>query len=327
MNQRIVVFLLFVILGLANASGLRSQPVEKPLLLIGVSEGSGNAADPRPAQSAIFRTRRAGFQVIQGTAGYVVFVDVIKRPDRRQYTKAVLQNPRDPFSPFVYEHFIDPDTPGTTLMHGPVKGLVLHQEYKVELILYEDEARTKETDRLTQLVRSYVDTAGPKLKISDQVELGPPSKAADTQKHPEVWTFNFDSRPWKLGHQAANAEETIREYVLQGETVEAWSELVTSHSLARVVEPKAVVETMKALQSKDCPSFRSAILEESAASVLYEWQHKGCRGFPSQHEIRRIARSSRGTLFLAYVAKTEQLSAEQRRSWISILKNAAPVAE
>jgi hypothetical protein len=227
----------------------------------------------------------------------------------------------------VYEHFIDQDTPSTTLAHGPVKGLELHRDYKVEFILYEDEARTKEIDRLTQLVRSYVDTVGPKIKISGQVELETPPKAAAPQGSPEVWTFKFDSRPWKLGYQAANGEEAIREYVLQGETVEAWSELVTSHSLARVVEPKAVVESMRALQSKDCPSFRSSILEESATSVVFEWQHKGCRGFPSQHEIRRISRSSRGTLFLAYVAKTEKLSEEQRQAWISILKNAVPVAE
>lgn len=325
-NQKIKVFLLLAAFGLANASSLRSRSAEKPLLLLGVSEGSGNAADPRPSQSASFRTQRAGFQVIQGLAGYVVFIDVIKRPDRKQYTRAVLQNPLDPLSPFVYEHFIDPETPRTVLSHGPVKGLQLHKEYRVELILYEDEGRTKEIDRLTQLVRSYVDTAGPKLKISDQVEMGAP-KAAATQDVPEVWKFNFDLRPWKLGYQASNGEEAIREYVIPGETVEAWSELVTSHAFTRIMEPKALLENMRALQSKDCPSFRSAILEESPASVLYEWQHKGCRGFPPQHEIRRIARTSRGTLILAYVAKTEKLKEEQHRAWISILKNAAPIAE
>ena len=54
------------------------------------------------------------------------------------------------------------------------------------------------------------------------------STTLDVQEVPERWKFTFDSRQWQLGYQGVTNRESIREYVLQRETVEAWSELVTS---------------------------------------------------------------------------------------------------
>ncbi len=78
--------------------------------------------------------------------------------------------------PFIYEHYIDPDTPSTTLTHGPAIGLKIYQDYTVEFIAYADKKRTKEIDRLTQKIRSYVDTTGSKLKLFD----GMKTKTADS---------------------------------------------------------------------------------------------------------------------------------------------------
>lgn len=324
MNREMKRFWLLVVIGLASASGLLAQSAAKPLFVLGTVDGK-NTTDPRPAESTNFRTQVGGFQVTQGFAGYVVYVDIIKKPRSKQYTRAILQNPLDPKAPFVYEHFIDKETGRTTLMHGPVKGLEIYKDYKVELILYEDEARTKEIDRLTQLVRSYVDTTGPKLKISDLIVAKPPLEASAAQEVPERWKFNFDSRRWQLGSQSADGEQSIREYILQDETVEAWSELVTSYYHQGNLAPKAIFESIKSQLSKNCSSLRVSIIEESATSILFEWRHEGCGGFPPQHEIKRIAKNSSGVLFLAYVAKTEQLSEERKKSWVSILRNATLV--
>ncbi|HTG31589.1 MAG TPA: hypothetical protein VLB76_01560 [Thermoanaerobaculia bacterium] len=324
MNREMKRFWLLAVIGLASASGLLAQSAEKPLFILGTVEGR-NTTDPRPAESTNFRTLRGGFQVLEGSAGYVVYLDIIKKPGSRMYTRAILQNPLDPRKPFVYEHFIDKDTPSTTVAHGPVKGLEIHKDYELQFVLYEDEARTKEVDRLTQLVRSYVDTTGPKLKISDVIVAKPPQETSAAQEVPERWKFNFDSRQWQLGSQSTDGQQAIREYIPQRETMEAWSELVTSYYHQGTLPPKAIFENMKSQLSKNCPSLRISIIEESATSILFEWRHKGCGGFPPQHEIKRIAQNSSGVLFLAYVAKTEQLSEERRKSWVSILREATLV--
>lgn len=109
------------------------------------------------------------------------------------------------------------------------------------------------------------------------------------QEVPERWAFSFDSRQWRVGHQAANRQEEIREYVLNGQTVQDWSELVTSHYFARDIAPRVLFEQFRRQISQGCPSLRVSMIEESSDTIIFEWQRDGCQGFPAQHEIRRIA--------------------------------------
>jgi len=142
------------------------------------------------------------------------------------------------------------------------------------------------------------------------------------QEVPERWSFSFDSRQWQVGYQAANPQEAIREYVLSGQTVQNWSELVTSQYFARDIAPRVLFEQFRRNISHGCPSLRVAIIEESSDTIIFEWQLDGCQGFPAQHEIRRIATGRTGTLTLSFVEKTRQLTAEKRSTWISIIKGA-----
>src|SRR5262249_24608410 len=93
-----------------------------------------------------------------------------------------------------------------------------------------------------------------------------------TREVPERWSFAFDARPWQLGYQAANGQQTIREYVLSGQPVQNWSELVTSQYLAGKVSPRAVFEQFRHDISRGCPSLRLSVIEESADRILFEWQ-------------------------------------------------------
>jgi hypothetical protein len=169
-------------------------------------------------------------------------------------------------------------------------------------------------------VRAYVDTSGPTLKVSDTLAL----KSLASREVPERWKFTFDSRSWRLGHQDTDDTTSLREYVLQGETVESWSELVTSTHATTDQAPNAIVASFRSQGSQDCPSYRSNVIAESPTDVLFEWRHQGCRGYPPQHELRRITRVDGGLLFLSYVMKTEQLPDDKRESWIAILRAATP---
>jgi hypothetical protein len=140
----------------------QSAPME---LVIGTYREGNNLTEPRPAQSKYFRTTLGAFQLIQGFAGYKWFIEVTQRPEMRIYTRCIIENPQDPKKPFVYDGFIDPSTPSTVITHGPAVGLKMYGDYTLEFIAYQDEARTQEIDRLTQVIRSYVDTTGPKLQL------------------------------------------------------------------------------------------------------------------------------------------------------------------
>ena len=140
---------------------------------------------------------------------------------------------------------------------------------------------------------------------------------------PERWSFRFDDREWHLGNQAGNRQEAVREYVLAGQTVENWKELVTSHYFAHGVPLRDYFEQVKAGLSRGCPSLSTSVLEESDDNILFEWRHDGCQGYPPQHQIDRITRSGNGMLQLSFVEKTPQMSQEKRTAWLTILKAAS----
>jgi hypothetical protein len=162
MKSTLAGILLLIVAATPLSAAQKSPPME---LVIGTYREGNNVTEPRPAQSRYFKTTLGAFQLIQGFAGYKWFIEVIQHPEKRIYTRCTIENPQDPNKPFVYDGFIDPATPSTVITHGPALGLKIYSDYTLEFIAYEDEARTKELDRLTQKLRSYVDTTGPKLKL------------------------------------------------------------------------------------------------------------------------------------------------------------------
>jgi hypothetical protein len=162
MKSTLANILLLFVAATPLVAAQKSPPTE---LVIGTYREGNNLTEPRPAQSKYFKTTLGAFQLIQGFAGYKWFIEVIQRPEKRIYTRSIIENPQDPKKPFVYDGFVDPTTPSTVITHGPAVGLKIYSDYTLELIAYEDEARTKEIDRLTQQLRSYVDTTGPKLQL------------------------------------------------------------------------------------------------------------------------------------------------------------------
>jgi tetratricopeptide (TPR) repeat protein len=148
--------------------------------------------------------------------------------------------------------------------------------------------------------------------------------ATGPQQVPERWHFNFDSRHWQLGKQAASSTQEIREYVLPGETVKNWTELVTSgFYIGSTVPPRAAFEGLAKNLKNSCPSFWSGIIEESTDSIIYEWGNRdSVSTCPAQHEIARMVRFQSGMAHLHYVKKTKQLTESERSTWLSILRTA-----
>lgn len=135
----------------------------------------------------------------------------------------------------------------------------------------------------------------------------------------ERWIFEFDDRNWRIGYQSSDSKQAIREYVLNGETVDNWTQLVTSHFVVAKESFEAMVKTVTEALKRKCPSSRVSVIEQSHDSVIIEWQSPPCGNEPPQHEIRRLKPVYGGLLSLAYVQKTRELSADRRNSWLSIL--------
>lgn len=147
--------------------------------------------------------------------------------------------------------------------------------------------------------------------------------AAEPRGSREPWQFSFDDREWTRGYEADDGDNSIREYVLRGESVEAWTELVTSQSFDRAGRARKHAENFRKLLLKKCPRAVVALMVRDEDDMIVEWRHEGCGASPAQHEMRRFASVRHSNYTLAYVAKVSRLDDATRSAWLARLRAAA----
>src|SRR4029453_19614506 len=113
----------------------------------------------------------------------------------------------------------------------------------------------------------------------------------------------FAGRGWVVGHQQRNANESLTEYVLPGQTVDNWRELVTSTVFFQPVPVERLVDRIHTMMSKDCPSLVWNVIRRDEKTILFEWRDSGCGGDEPQTELDRVTIEKDGLYRLAYAAK------------------------
>ena len=138
--------------------------------------------------------------------------------------------------------------------------------------------------------------------------------------------LQFDGRPWSIGYSAHEySQGAATEYVLPGETVEAWTELVTIELLPRAQRRANVNEIVAGTNdffARSCLQLHWRILKRQKQDVLYEWRHAGCpqMGQPPQHEISRYVKGEFGIHRAAYVVKSNPMPEAVREQWVKLIE-------
>ncbi len=144
-------------------------------------------------------------------------------------------------------------------------------------------------------------------------------------QHPnnETVTPPFDDRDWELGYRSDEGDQVVQEYVLSGETVENWSELITVQSFFDPRDntaPEYMMRGVKDSTLQDCPDAMWNTIRVSETEALYEWRTEGCQGpvdSDDQYEIDRIIKGSSGIHRIAYTTKRQpNLPETVRTEWI-----------
>lgn len=145
----------------------------------------------------------------------------------------------------------------------------------------------------------------------------------DPVDNPERWQFAFDSRTWELGSHAKVEGQAIREYVLKGQTVGSWSELVSSSwTYARGISVQQLHEKVVKGLKDGCESFETTTIKKSSDDLVFEWKHNSCKGWPAQHEIRRIKTVDGHLAILSYAIKTNKIDEATRNEWLRRISTA-----
>lgn len=117
-------------------------------------------------------------------------------------------------------------------------------------------------------------------------------------------------KSWHVGFSDVRANQQVTEYVLAGETVENWRELVTRQMVA---DPNGTIplDRLAAIIRNgfgpDCKGFSWSVVKSTKTKLVYAWSHKGCANFPAQEERTLLLRIPAGICRWAYATKKPPL--------------------
>ena len=167
--------------------------------------------------------------------------------------------------------------------------------------------------------------AGIERQVSARLPGNTPDEYINRALSLERAEFPFDGRNWKKGFQNVQKNQLIIEYVLEGETVNDWTELVTQQfflGLAGDNIPQRLAEKNEEHIRQDCPNVIWETLDHSEHSVLYSWSIENCAGNADQAEVARIIQGPKGIHHLHYATKKMPLSEDVRDRWRRLLNQA-----
>lgn len=134
----------------------------------------------------------------------------------------------------------------------------------------------------------------------------------------------FDKRSWELGWRQDNDESSIEEYVLSGETVDNWSELVTMQILRgmqKATNLDVFEGAMKVKLATICPSIKWDSISQSEASRIWKWTIKDCPGQPDQSELAMVTKTKEAIHLWHYAIKKSPLPKKAETEWMKNLKS------
>lgn len=125
---------------------------------------------------------------------------------------------------------------------------------------------------------------------------------------------------WKIGYSAENKEQTVHEYITNGESVHKWTQLITEQCLKNIpaeLLPKYVA-MVKDQPEKTSKGFVWKILKKSENSITYEWTHQGSGKFPPTYEITKLV-VSKGNLFRIAYDKYTKTPDKDTHHWKALI--------
>lgn len=140
----------------------------------------------------------------------------------------------------------------------------------------------------------------------------------------EKVAMKFDDRSWALGFSSEDQGHVISEFVLAGETVHNWTELVTFQVLSGLqVTPKELMVRIKTGILKSCPDVAWTVIRKGKEEIVYEWHATNCLPHGTQHEVSKIIQGKIAMHRVAYTTKRLSTFEEAGQKWKTLIAKAA----
>lgn len=141
----------------------------------------------------------------------------------------------------------------------------------------------------------------------------------------EKIVMDFDQREWKVGYNSEQAGQRITEFIIPGETVETWTELVTTQAFPGAQKRMGVEDLMRRAKKAtldDCPGAMWKVIEQHEDEILYESQTTNCRSLADEYEVAKIIKGNAAIHRVAYDARKITVPEEKRIQWRELIRKA-----
>jgi hypothetical protein len=148
--------------------------------------------------------------------------------------------------------------------------------------------------------------------------------AVENEKAPS--TIELDGRKWILGSDLHEPGKTVREYILQNENIQNWTELFsiqdfTDIDMSPVEFFNLFVQGLKQAVPKN--KVESRIINQSDNSLLGEWWIQD-KSLTDQHEWVRLIKNNNDMMIVRYTTKKLDQVEKMRKEWEKRLENVQP---
>lgn len=136
----------------------------------------------------------------------------------------------------------------------------------------------------------------------------------------------FDEREWETAYDVESADQGMAEFVVKGETADAWTELVTLQAffgLQETATPESYMNGMVASLKQACPSAKANLLRKGEKDIVFDWEIAACPGQENQYEVNRVMTGAKALYVLHYATRKLPVSAETRDKWAGLLSAAS----
>jgi len=135
--------------------------------------------------------------------------------------------------------------------------------------------------------------------------------------------FEGDERVWDIGYNAGDQVQRVTEFVRPGQTVENWTELVTSQTFNKAFDLVSV-EDQIAAHRKDlvarCPGSTVEVIRQTPDGVIYESNLVNCEQGADEHSLVRILDGTYNRFFVHYAVRgAATMTPERRAEWLEKL--------
>lgn len=114
----------------------------------------------------------------------------------------------------------------------------------------------------------------------------------------------------------------IRRFVIQGESVDEWSEAFEIINAYKILYPKTPQEYYKSMledRKKICSNVDASIIDQTPDSIIYEINSKNCLPFSDEHSLTKVLYGNTNIFTIIYTIKSPNITQETREAWLRSL--------